>query len=213
MKIKQVEELVGITSKNIRFYEDQNLINPERADNGYREYSLEDVKLLKKIKLFRKLGISVEEIKKLLEGKSELASSLERRKNELLEEQKNLDSMYKLANDLISKNETVDSIDTDLWLEVIESKEKEGVDFVDVNKIDIHMKKKAGAVCAGVFMGIVMIAYLLSMTYAYVRETMPLYLYIPMILIPTVAIIAIFVAVKSRFKEIDGGEEDEASKY
>ena len=33
MKIKQVEELVGITSKNIRFYESQGLLTPERADN------------------------------------------------------------------------------------------------------------------------------------------------------------------------------------
>ena len=40
MKINQVEELVGITKKNIRFYEEQGLINPERnRDNGYREYS------------------------------------------------------------------------------------------------------------------------------------------------------------------------------
>ena len=30
MKIKQVEELVGITSKNIRFYEEQGLLTPER---------------------------------------------------------------------------------------------------------------------------------------------------------------------------------------
>ena len=34
MKIKQVEELVGITRKNIRFYEDQGLLNVERAENG-----------------------------------------------------------------------------------------------------------------------------------------------------------------------------------
>ncbi len=38
MKIKQVEELVGITRKNIRFYEEQGLLNVERAENGYREY-------------------------------------------------------------------------------------------------------------------------------------------------------------------------------
>ena len=43
MKIKQVEELVGITKKNIRFYEDQGLLEVKRAENGYREYSLNDV--------------------------------------------------------------------------------------------------------------------------------------------------------------------------
>ncbi len=46
MKIKQAEELVGITSKNIRFYEDQGLLQPKRSDNGYREYSKEDIEIL-----------------------------------------------------------------------------------------------------------------------------------------------------------------------
>ena len=66
MKIKQVEELVGINSKNIRFYENQGLLTPERADNGYREYRQSDIEILKKIKLFRKLGISLEQIKLVL---------------------------------------------------------------------------------------------------------------------------------------------------
>ena len=35
MKIKQVEELVGITRKNIRFYEEQGLLNVERAPKSY----------------------------------------------------------------------------------------------------------------------------------------------------------------------------------
>ena len=51
MKIKQVEELVGITSKNIRFYESQGLLIPERAENGYREYRQKNIDTLKKIKL------------------------------------------------------------------------------------------------------------------------------------------------------------------
>ena len=72
MKINQVEELTGIPKKNIRFYEDQKLISPQRnSANGYREYSMEDVALLGKIKLFRKLGIPIvgeEEFLKMLEG-------------------------------------------------------------------------------------------------------------------------------------------------
>ena len=51
MKIKQVEELVGITRKNIRFYEEQGLLSVERAENGYREYSLKDVKRLQVIRV------------------------------------------------------------------------------------------------------------------------------------------------------------------
>ena len=54
MKIKQVEELVGITSKNIRFYESQGLLTPERADNGYREYHQDNIEVFEKNKTFKK---------------------------------------------------------------------------------------------------------------------------------------------------------------
>ena len=39
MKINEVEQLVGITKRNIRFYEKEGLLSPSRnSDNGYREY-------------------------------------------------------------------------------------------------------------------------------------------------------------------------------
>ena len=45
MKIKEVEALVGIKKTNIRFYEREGLLNPERSEeNNYREYSEEDVR-------------------------------------------------------------------------------------------------------------------------------------------------------------------------
>ena len=73
MKINQVEELVGITKKNIRFYEDQGLINPNRnLENGYREYSLDDVKILNQIKLLRRLEVPIEEIRKLQQNQTSL---------------------------------------------------------------------------------------------------------------------------------------------
>ena len=60
MQIKHVEELVGITRKNIRFYEDQGLLRPRRADNGYREYHEEEITRLKQIKILN--GYSTENI-------------------------------------------------------------------------------------------------------------------------------------------------------
>lgn len=73
MKIKQVEELVGITKKNIRFYESQGLLDVERAENGYREYHKEDITRLQEIKLFRKMDLSIEETKALFEKKEKPA--------------------------------------------------------------------------------------------------------------------------------------------
>lgn len=68
MKIKQVEELVGITRKNIRFYEEQGLLQVARADNGYREYHMQDVRRLQQIRLLRKLSVPLEDIRALFAG-------------------------------------------------------------------------------------------------------------------------------------------------
>ena len=44
MKINEVEAAVGVTKKNIRFYEEEGLISPSREPgNGYRSYSQADV--------------------------------------------------------------------------------------------------------------------------------------------------------------------------
>ena len=52
MKINEVEALVGITKKNIRFYEEQGLLKPGRnSQNGYREYGPGEVEQLKQISL------------------------------------------------------------------------------------------------------------------------------------------------------------------
>ena len=86
MKINQVEELTGVTKKNIRFYEEQKLISPQRNPaNGYREYSMEDVKQLSRIKLLRKLGIPIESIRKMESGEMKLDDCMIKRVHELKE--------------------------------------------------------------------------------------------------------------------------------
>lgn len=73
MTIKEVEQRTGLTRSNIRFYEKEQLIIPARNEgNGYREYSEEDVSNLKKIAYLRTLGISIEDICKLLKKEADL---------------------------------------------------------------------------------------------------------------------------------------------
>ena len=92
MKIKQVEELVGITRKNIRFYEEQGLLSVERAENGYREYSLKDVKRLQEIRFLRQLFIPIEDMREVFEGKKSLTSCLEYQVEKMEREKKEPDS-------------------------------------------------------------------------------------------------------------------------
>ncbi len=79
MKINEVELQVGITKKNIRFYEQQGLLHPKRnMENGYRDYTGDDVTELKKIKLLRKLSLPIEEIRRIQQGSLLLEDALQR---------------------------------------------------------------------------------------------------------------------------------------
>ncbi len=213
MKIKQVEELVGITSKNIRFYESQGLLTPERAENGYREYHQKNIDTLKKIKLLRKLGVSVEEIKAVLNYDKTLEECLEQHKDTLKKECANLTNMQNLADAILQNQNTLDGLQTDEWLDEMEKMEKEGVDFVNVSKIDVHRKKKLGAVIGGIFM-IVLMAFMIGiLLWGNSQEPLPPALLVFLMGFAILCIVCTVVVLISRLKEIEGGEEDEAAKY
>lgn len=62
MLISEVEELLKISKKSIRYYESEGLIKPERNKyNDYRTYTNDDIENLKKIKFLRELDVSIEE--------------------------------------------------------------------------------------------------------------------------------------------------------
>ena len=91
MNIGQVETLLGMTRANIRYYEQEGLVFPQREANGYRDYSAEDVDTLRKIKLLRQLGLSLEVIRQLQQGECTLDAALTEREQALEHEQAELD--------------------------------------------------------------------------------------------------------------------------
>ncbi len=142
MKIKQVEELVGITRKNIRFYEEQGLLNVERAENGYREYHTADIARLQEIKLFRKMDISIEEMRALFEKRKSLQVGLEQHLGELERRREGLVKMQEMCERLIAEHQSLDTLNAENCLEEIEQMEKEGARFMDIKKTDIRKKKE-----------------------------------------------------------------------
>ena len=46
MHIKDIETRTGLSRANIRYYEQEGLVHPVRARNGYRDYSQEDLDTL-----------------------------------------------------------------------------------------------------------------------------------------------------------------------
>lgn len=67
MLLNEIVKEVGMTKRAIKYYEEKGLLSVKKDDNGYRNYTKEDVETLKKISIYRKLGICIDDIKKLLE--------------------------------------------------------------------------------------------------------------------------------------------------
>lgn len=66
MNIGTAARKSGLPPKTIRYYEDIGLLKADRAANGYRDYSIEDVHRLSFVQRSRSLGFSVEECRQLL---------------------------------------------------------------------------------------------------------------------------------------------------
>ena len=203
MKIKQVEELVGITRKNIRFYEEQELLSVGRSENGYREYGMEDVKRLKEIRRLRRLGVSLEEIRKLFDGHRSLEDVLERQVIQLEQQKDSLHRTQLFCRQMLEDRPSLEKLDADACLEQMDKLEKEGVIFMDETHMDIHKKKQLGAVFGAVVM----------MVWANTQEQVPVLILVVYIGVPVLVILGVVAALVFRLKEIKGGEEDEASKY
>lgn len=66
MNIGIASEQSNLPAKTIRYYEDINLISPARSQNGYRDYSENDIHRLRFLQRARSLGFSIDECRLLL---------------------------------------------------------------------------------------------------------------------------------------------------
>ena len=217
MKINEVEQLIGITKRNIRFYEKEGLLAPGRdAANGYRNYSDADVEALRKIKLLRKLDVPMEEIRKMQQGALTLTDGLRRHIIQLEREQENLATIRSLCQELAEAGEQLPTLDAERWLSEMERMEQEeGTRFVNIHKKDTMTHYIGPVVAALVFVGL-MAGLIVLMVWGVTvdpEEAPPLPLMIFLIAMPVVVIIGVLLALYQRIKQIQGGEEDAAAKY
>src|SRR5690242_6098882 len=69
MRIGELADLVGISTRAIRHYHDVGLLaEPARKANGYREYSLRDAVELARVRRLTELGLSLDEVGDALAG-------------------------------------------------------------------------------------------------------------------------------------------------
>ena len=213
MKINQVEELTGIPKKNIRFYEDQKLVSPQRnLSNGYREYSMDDVALLNRIKLFRKLGIPIESIRKMESGEEQLDDCLFKKVHELKATQQSVEQMLGVCQEILSTQARFDNIDTDFYLEEIENLEKGGTQFVNAEQENIRHSIVVPIIFAGLIV-VLMIALIALLWHLNSIDPAPFGVVGICTLVALAVCAGVIIACIERIKEIKGGELDEARNY
>ena len=216
MKINEVEQLVGVTKRNIRFYEKEGLFSPGRnKENGYRDYGEADVTVLRQIKLLRKLDVPLEEIRRMQQGALTLTDGLRRHMIQLERQQQNLATMQRLCQELADAGAQLPGLEADDWLGRMERMEQEGTRFVNIRKKDTMARYLGPVIAALVFVGLMglTIAFLVWACTVDPVDRPPLGLLIFLIAAPMVVIVGVVLALIQRIKQIQGGEEDAASQY
>lgn len=66
MNIRDAAELAKLPVKTVRYYDEINLVQPDRGTNGYRMYSDQDIHKLRFLGRARNLGFSIEDCRQLL---------------------------------------------------------------------------------------------------------------------------------------------------
>lgn len=57
MLLNEIIKEVGMTKRAVKYYEEKGLLSVDKDSNGYRNYSMQDVKTLKKFRYIESLGL------------------------------------------------------------------------------------------------------------------------------------------------------------
>jgi DNA-binding transcriptional MerR regulator len=67
MRIGELARRAGTTTRALRFYESQGLLEAQRSANGYREYDEEDFRLVNEILTLQAAGLSLDDTRPFVE--------------------------------------------------------------------------------------------------------------------------------------------------
>lgn len=216
MKINEVEALVGITKKNIRFYEAEGLLTPRRnSENGYRDYGEAEVDALRRIKLLRKLGVPLEDIRQMQSGAHTVGDGMRRHLVTLERERQNLDAAANLCGELSDCEERLDALDADALLTRMAEMEQSGTTFQNKQSQDIRVRYVAPIVVT-VLMVLLMLGLIWLFLWAFETDPAgapPLPLLAVFLAIPALVALGVIISLVQRIREIGRREIDDAKQF
>ena len=207
---------MGITKKNIRFYEAEGLLTPRRnSENGYRDYGEAEVAVLRRIKLMRKLGVPLEEIRKMQGGVHTVGDGMRRHLVTLERDRENLEQAIRLCGGLTDCLQRLEDLDAQELLIKMETLEQEGTTFQNKQRSDIRIRYVAPLVIAG-SMTALMAGLMGLLVWVFLQNPVNgLPLPLPLISLALLALVTggVLAALFQRLREIGKGEIDDAKNY
>ena len=106
LKISEFSKLSHLTVKALRFYEKEGLLKPAAVDewNNYRFYETSQLEAAAKIKSYRQLGLSIEEIKTVFSG-ADVKEILQDKIVSLTKEKEHIESRLSIINSILEDKE------------------------------------------------------------------------------------------------------------
>lgn len=213
MRIKEVEDLVGITKKNIRFYEKEGLLTPGRElENSYRDYTEDDVRRLRVIKLLRKLDMPISAISDVLEGRQSLPESLHLHALLLEEQRRSLVNAQRVCRMITESGESLPELDTERYLNEILRGEENSTELVDIHRKDTVRKYRESVIVSIVIVALLLV---LAVFLIYLKNagTLSIGVLLACSAVIVIVLVGVVAAIIERMKEIKGGEENDLGNY
>lgn len=213
MRIKEVEELVGISKKNIRFYEKEGLLSPGReSENSYRDYSQADVDRLRIIKLLRKLDMPISAIGDVLEGRISLREATHLHALLLEDQQKGIAAAQRVCQKISETGCGLETLDAEHYLSEIAGAEAGSTVLVNLHRSDTVKKYRETVLASCVIVAILLALAALVLVLSH-RGLLPPGLVYALAGLILLLMVGVLVALVSRLRELRGGEENDLSQY
>ena len=136
MKINEVAEVSGVSSRTLHYYYEIGLLKPTKLENGYRGHTANDLDKLQQILFYKFLGFKLSKIAEILNNKSNHLEILEEQRQLILKEKSRYEQILNTIENTIKSHKGEGNMS-------IEEKFS-GFKLEDVKKYEQSVKEKYG---------------------------------------------------------------------
>lgn len=170
---------------------------------------------LRQIKLLRKLGVPIEEIRQMLLGVHTLSDGMRRHLISLEREKQNLEHSISFCRNLQVMDTSISSLEIERFLGEMEELEKNGTTFKNKQTSDIRIRYVAPSVITLMMIALIS-AFIVLIVWGYLSspaDAPPLWFLWICIGVCLALGIGVVLALIQRVREIGKGEIDDARNY